>query len=188
MHVLGHTALHAPQWAGSVRMFCSHPSSARLPLQSAQPVAHAPAHCPLEQAGLGTWLPEQTAPHAPQLSGLLTTFVSHPSDCKVPLQSIHPAEHAPWQAPAEQATDVRCEVEQATPHPPQFAVSPCVFVSQPSVSSLPLQLAKPAAHAPSQTPFEHAGVTFWLEHRTPQPPQFAGSDLTSVSHPSSSRF
>jgi hypothetical protein len=47
---------------------------------------------------------------------------------------------------------------QDVPQAPQFPGSVFRFVSQPSVRLLPLQSAKPLAHAPVQTPPEQVGV------------------------------
>jgi hypothetical protein len=148
-------------------------------LQSAHPGAHAPSHWPPEHAGLGTWFAEHLAPHPPQFPGSVSTFVSQPSVCLLLLQSANPGAHVPSQIPIEHA-GVMSWLEQTTLQPPQFATSPWVFVSQPSVCLLALQSANPGAQVPVQTPAVHVGIgTLLFEHAFPHAPQLPGSELTS---------
>lgn len=73
---------------------------------------------------------------------------------------------------------------QTTPHVPQLVVDALVLVSQPS-TTLPLQLPKPALHAPTaQLPLLHAGVPFAVVHTSPQVPQFEVEMLVFTSQPS----
>ena len=90
----------------------------------------------------------QTTPQAPQWVGLLVTLISQPS-AGLLLQLAKPGLHAPtahmlfWQVRVPFATRA-----QARPQPPQLSTSEARLTSQPS-TWLPLQLAKPALHAPS---------------------------------------
>jgi hypothetical protein len=125
---------------------------------------------------------EQGIAQAPQLLRSVIGFDSQPSFCLSPLQSNHPASHAPLQAPSVQVGVVMWLFEQTRPQPPQFATLLEVGVSQPSVCLFMLQSAQPVAQAPLHTPGSepvlggpHEGVTFCDEHMTPQPPQLLGS-------------
>ena len=70
------------------------------------------------------------------------------------------------------------------PHPPQFDASLSVSCSQPS-RNWPLQFAQPLAHASTtQSPSAHEeAATLSASQVRPQPPQFAVSEVTSVSQP-----
>jgi hypothetical protein len=99
------------------------------------------------------------------------------------LQSAHPALHAPSHVPPPQVGEAMLLLEQTLLQPPQSDALALMLVSQPSVSLFALQSAKPALHAPSQTPPAHAGVMLLLEQALPQPPQCEGLVSTSVSQP-----
>src|SRR5712664_4082765 len=116
-------------------------------------------------------LAEHAAPHPPQLAVVFRS-VSQPSAPLFPLQSPHPAAHAPaLQEPPEQA-GATWFVEQAIPQALQFATLLVRAVSQPSLCLFPLQSAHPAAHTPAlQEPPEQAGATWFAEQAIPQPPQ-----------------
>ena len=78
------------------------------------------------------------------------------------------------------------------PHVPQFLVSLASAVSQPSAWMFPLQSAHPAAHVPRHTPprgvAAQDGVTWFVEHLIPQPPQLFTSLPMFVSQPSDRLF
>jgi hypothetical protein len=75
-------------------------------------------------------------------------------------------------------------LEQVLPQPPQFAGSPLEELSQPLVSLLLSQSAKPALQVPLHAPPAQVGVAMLLpEHAMPQPPQFAGLSPVEVSQP-----
>ena len=72
----------------------------------------------------------------------------------------------------------------AFPQPPQLVASLRVSTSHP-FDAWPSQSANPPEHAAiAHAPAAHVGVALASEHALPQPPQFAGSDRTSTSHPS----
>ena len=75
-------------------MFVSQPSTAMLPLQSANPGAHVPAQAPATQATLTTLFVEQMFPHAPQLS------TSVPSVTQTLPQATCPCGQVVMQTPA----------------------------------------------------------------------------------------
>lgn len=69
--------------------------------------------------------------------------------------------------------------------PPQFAASDVVLISQPSISLLLSQSAKPVAQAPLHEPAPQVtAAMLFPEHMMPQPPQFAGSTPVWTSQPS----
>jgi hypothetical protein len=72
---------------------------------------------------------------------------------------------------------------QAFPQEPQLAGSEVVSTSHPFVGS-PSQSAKPGAQASVQALAVQVGLAFASAgHATPQPPQLAGSEVMSTSHP-----
>ena len=101
------------------------------------------------------------------------------------LQSAKPAVHAPLQTPPVHCA-VTLLVEQTEPQPPQLLVELVVLISQPSASLLLLQSAKPAVHAPLQTPPVHCAVTLLVEQTVPQPPQLLVELAMLSSQPSAS--
>src|SRR5207237_9772685 len=78
--------------------------------------------------------------------------------------------------------------EDLCPHEPQLEGLVAREVSQPSAWMLPLQSAHPAAHVPRHTPprgvAAQDGVTWFVEHLIPQPPQLFTSLPLYVSQPS----
>jgi hypothetical protein len=117
-----------PQLVGVVFRLVSHPF-AGLPSQSAQPALHEPIlQVPPEQTGVAFGRLHAVV-HEPQWSGSVPRFTSHPSAALM-LQSAYPGLQLTLHAPATQV-GVLLVVLQATPHPPQFATSVCVFTSQP---------------------------------------------------------
>jgi hypothetical protein len=71
-------------------------------------------------------------------------------------------------------------VLHAAPHPPQFASSVAVLVSQPS-ATFALQSPKPALHAMAQRPAAQEGAPFRLEQTAPHAPQLVVSSSVFVS-------
>ncbi len=111
-------------------------------------------------------------PQAPQLETLADTFVSQPSVRKLPLQLAKPALQVPAQLLPAHVVVAMLLVEQTMPQPPQLLAFAVVSTSQPSLRMLPLQLAKPAAHAPVQLPPPQVRTaTFVPEHTAPHAPQ-----------------
>lgn len=128
----------APQLSGSNWTFFSQPSSAAGAAgveQSAHPVEHVGAHCPAEHHRAAVLVEEQTRPHAPQFDGSASTAISQPSSaaggagCE---QLPYPGVQVDVHRPAAHAAVETFTVEQARPHPPQFAASVASAVSQPS--------------------------------------------------------
>jgi hypothetical protein len=75
--------------------------------------------------------------------------------------------------------------EQTLVHPPQLSTLLEMLVSQPLVSLLPSQSAKPDAHAPEQTPLTQEGLgTLLVLQACPQPPHALVLFWVLVSHPS----
>jgi len=81
---------------------------------------------------------------------------------------------------------------QCAPHEPQLEGSLARAVSQPSACMSPLQSVHPAAHVPRHTPPRDVatqdGVTWFVEHLNPQPPQLFTSLPMFVSQPSDRLF
>lgn len=71
---------------------------------------------------------------------------------------------------------------QTLVHAPQWVVSLCRLISQPSVTLL-LQLAKPPLHDTTQTPATQLGVLFTVLHACPQLPQLSGSVIVLTHAP-----
>jgi hypothetical protein len=169
----------------------SQPSVLALPLQSQNPEAQTPLHSPPAQPRNLMLLPEHDAPHAPQLSGSLSTFTSQPSECLLPLQSTNPGLQVPVHTPATHATPARVLCEHSCPHRPQFKMSFEIFVSHPSAlkplsTTVPLQFSQPGLQVPPHWPPRHSRVAMWLvEHGRPHPPQLSAA---SASQPFVCRF
>jgi hypothetical protein len=147
MLLVEHRRPQAPQFTTSALVCTSQPSLCLLPLQSANPTEHVPLHVEDEHVGVGMWLDEQTTPHAPQLATEFDRLASHPSDCRLLLQSANPTEHVPLQKPPEHAGAGTWFDEHAIPQPPQFAASLAIPTSHPSPGAL-LQFWKPEAQVP----------------------------------------
>jgi hypothetical protein len=88
-----HAVKHAPQWPTLLVRSVSQPFVCSLPSQSPNPGAHDPLHTPPAHVRVDTFALEHAIAHAPQLSGSVAMFCSHPSLAR-PLQSAHPALHA----------------------------------------------------------------------------------------------
>jgi len=167
------TVPQAPQFEGS------EARDTQAPLHSVVPAGQARAQAP----PVHTLPASHTAPHAPQLSGSVKVLTSHPSDA-VLLQSAKPA---------VQPLTVHCESAhpavalarlQTFAQPPQLFGSVARETSQPSTASM-LQSANPPVHAAiAQVPVVHWAVALAGAHTLPQPPQFATSDSSAISHPS----
>ena len=126
----------------------------------------------------------QVAPQPPQLPTSDLVFTSRPLRSLLPLQSAKPVAQVPLQAPLPQVTVSMLLVEQLMPHPPQEVAVVLMFTSQPSVSLLPLQSAKPVVQVPLQTPLPQVVVAMLaVEHTRPQPPQSAAVTLRLASQP-----
>ncbi len=94
MFTAEHAPPHDPQFDVSVASATSHPFAA-LPSQLAKPVLQTMPHVDPAQNGVPA-VPSQTTPQAPQLRGLVATFVSQPSSLEPgwgPLQSAKPGLH-----------------------------------------------------------------------------------------------
>jgi hypothetical protein len=119
------------------------------------------------------------------LFGSVLVLTSQPSVSLLALQSAKPAVHAPLQVLAAQLTEAMWLPEQTSEQPPQLFASVAVLISQPSVSLLLLQSAKPAVQTPLQLPAAQLCVAMWLaEQPLPQVPQLAGSVARFFSQPS----
>src|SRR5579883_1169597 len=130
----------------------------------------------MPQVALVTWLVEQTLPQPPQLLLSVLVFTSQPLVCLLLSQSAKPGLQAPLHPPEEQVGVMMLLFEQSVPQAPQLFGSVVRLTSQPSVSLLPLQSAKPALQAPLQVPPPQLGVAMlFFEQARPQAPQFAGS-------------
>ena len=91
------------------------------------------AHCPAEQLGVPLAL-LQAEPQVPQLAVSVCRLISHPL-AGLPSQSAKPALQLYWQAPREHPVAlmlVGASAAQSVPHPPQFATSVLMLISQPS--------------------------------------------------------
>ena len=110
----------------------------------------------------------------PQWLVLVLTLTSQPSVCLLLLQSPKPMAQAPLHTPgAEQVRIGTFRVEQATAQPPQFVGSVKRLVSQPSVSLLLLQSAKPTLQPPLQTPLAQVGLgAVWIVLNLGDIPQY----------------
>lgn len=73
---------------------------------------------------------------------------------------------------------------QTVPQVPQLLLSFCVLISQPSIGLLLQSLNPDAQEAIWQFPAVHAGVSWFVEHATPHPPQLLTSVWLLTSHPS----
>ena len=142
---------------------------------------HAPLQIPAVHCCV-TLLVEQTTPQPPQLLTFAAVLTSQPSVRLLPLQSAKPAVHAPLQTPPPHCAATLL-LEQVAPQPPQLFASPFTLTSQPSTCLLPLQSAKPAVHAPLQTPAVHCCATLLPEQTVPQPPQLFAELVVLTSQP-----
>jgi hypothetical protein len=176
-----HALPHPPQLSTSVDVFTSQPF-AEAASQSARGARQdETVQTPFWQLGVPPVV-VQGFPQPPQLSTFLVVSTSHPF-ALCASQSENPVVHFTEHAPSAQVA-VALFVEQAWPHPAQFAGSVSVFTSQPS-SGLPLQSAYPCLHAPmAHEPFEQTAVAFAGAQIAPQLPQLAVSRFLFVSQPS----
>jgi hypothetical protein len=173
-----------PQFFASVFVFVSQPFVSLLPSQSAYPALQVPLHVALPHVRVAMFVDEQESPHAPQLFTSVCGSDSQPSTCLLLLQSQNPASHAPLHVAPWHCTCATWFDEHTMPQPPQFAGSVADDTSQPFVSLLASQFAKPAAHAPVHTPPVHVGAgTLLLEHVSLQAPQFVAEPKMSCSQP-----
>ena len=140
---------------------------------------HAIAHAPPAHDG-EPFAVLHALPHAPQLVGLVLTFVSHPLPTFAS-QFAKPALHAMAHAPIEQL-GAPFALLQTTLHSPHDVTLPPMFVSQPS-AALPLQSANPVLHASTaHVPVAHVPAAFCGAQPTPHAPQFVVVRRL-VSHP-----
>jgi hypothetical protein len=148
---------HAPQLSISDETGSLHPLWRSVSLQLAQPSWHELAHCPSEQAALVTCVALHVAPHDPQLSGSLWTFV------QLPPQSVSPGGHA-----HALATQAVVGASHRRPQPPQLRASVAVATQTP-----PQFVSPSAGQGFTQLPAWQAGAAWG--HTLPQAPQFDGS-------------
>ena len=120
-----HARPHAPQFARSVPVFVSHPST-DVALQSAWPSWHrATSQLPATHVAVA-FATAQLRPHAPQFASALVVSVSHPLSAR-PSQSPRPAsQRSTAHAPAEQPL-VACDSAHTVPQPPQLSGSVAVL-------------------------------------------------------------
>jgi len=88
---VGHTLLHLPQWAVSVWVLTSQPSTGFM-LQSAKPAVQVKPHVPRVQVRVALGGVGHTLLQRPQWEGLLLRSVSQPL-ARLPSQSPKPALH-----------------------------------------------------------------------------------------------
>jgi hypothetical protein len=169
----------APQLVVLVIVSTSQPF-VTFPSQFANPALQAIEQAPALQSGEPFTL-EHALPHVPQSEVLVVVATSHPFVTS-PSQFPKPAAHAIEQTPPAHAA-VPFAPEHAVGQEPQWPVSAMRLTSHPS-ELLPLQSAKPAAHAMAHVPPAHVGVPFVLEHTVPQSPQWAASLPRLISQPS----
>jgi hypothetical protein len=176
------TLRHAPQFALSDVVAVSQPLAV-MPSQLLNPDAQlssvqAPdAHTAV---ALGS---EHAMLQPPQLAVELVVLTSQPS-AALSLQSSKPVEQRVWHAPDTHVAVAFVPAWQALLQRPQCEVEVRRSVSQPLVV-LPSQSLKPGLHASPQRPIAHVGMEFGPDgQRIPHDPQFTGSALVLVSHPS----
>src|SRR5579883_1685929 len=129
--------------------------------------------------------PEHASPQPPQSANVEVRSVSHPSSCRLLLQSPHPLAQVPMQLPPLHVGATTWFDEHTIPQAPQSLRFDELLVSQPSVCLLLLQSAKPELQAPVQTPLVQTGVAMLLfEQTSPHPPQSLTFDEVLVSQPS----
>jgi hypothetical protein len=150
-------------------------------------VAQAPwPHDPFVHAAAAFATVGQAILHWPQFMGSPATFVSHPLPIN-PSQSAQPASHAPRpQTPAVHAPALECGCTgHVLPQAPQFIGSVAKLASHPLAAKLsqsPYPIVQPVkTHVLDAQPTVAfcAGVHAFLHA-----PQFLGSDVVSISQPS----
>jgi len=123
-------------------------------------------------------------PHPPQLATVVVA-VSHPSICKLRLQSANPPAHVPLHMPPPHVRVAMLLVEHWTLQPPQLFGSVDAITSHPFVCLFMSQSRAPLTHMPLHTPPAHVRVAMLLlEQLTLHPPQLFGSVAVSFSQPS----
>jgi hypothetical protein len=171
-----HVMPHPPQSFTSLPRVAVSQPSAGLPLQSPQPLAHAPTtHAPAEHAFTVTC----GSAHAPaQLPQWLTSVCSF---TQLPEQLVSPAPHVVVHVPLEHTVPPG----HTLPHEPQLPLFARTLISQP-FAGLPSQSAKPGLQVPiAHVPAAHVALAFGNEHVMPQPPQLLASlARVAVSQPS----
>ena len=161
-------------------MFASQPSCRGFMLQSRNEPEHTMLQAPPTQlAAPFAWL--HAAPQPPQLLASVPVFCSQPL-FGLPSQSVKPLEQLGAHSSPTHAV-VPFMFVHTTPQPPQFEVvfsgTSQPFAAERSQSAKP-ELQPVSTHAPPW----HVPLPFGNEHTWPQPPQFSGSLLMSVSQPS----
>jgi hypothetical protein len=142
-----------PQWRGSAAV------STQDPPQATNGAVQTPTHLPAWQSAVS---PPHLAPHAPQSSGSLPSWLHFPSQDVWPWTQVH--------IPATQLLPVG----HASPHLPQFIAS-----VDSSTQSEPHWL-RPTAQAASHAPFEQTSP---IAQAWPQDPQLVASVAVSVQVP-----
>jgi len=176
-----HPLPQPPQWATSLRVSTSHPSSGDS-LQLAYDGAHdATAQRPSSQTGVAC-AGAHTRPHAPQLEIDRLVSTSQPLSSR-PSQSAEPASQRPMRhTPAEHCA-VAWSRSHTLPQAPQLDGLLAVSTSHPLAVS-PSQSAKPGLQAPgAQTPSRHCPAALGQAQRASQVPQWAALVRRSTSQP-----
>jgi hypothetical protein len=158
---------HAPQWAASLRVSTSQPSSA-TPLQSAKPIWQAKPHSlPMQVACALATL--QTRPQAPQWA------TSVLRSRHTPPQQVWPPGQAPPSPHLQLPPTHRLAVwlSQAVPHAPQWFTSALRFRQVPLQQSGTLPVARQKS-APQCTPQMPSWQVWPWAHPWPHAPQWFG--------------
>ncbi len=166
----GHALLQPPQWARSVLVLRSQPLTA-FPSQSAfGPVQEKP-QLPLAQVRVEPGRLGHELLQAPQCARSLPVLRSQPL-AALPSQSAFGAMQLNPQEPLVQVRVAPERLGQTRLHPPQWAISALVSISQP-LAALPSQSPKTPPHSKLQLPERQARVALAGDGQsTPHRPQW----------------
>src|SRR5512140_3605744 len=153
------TVPQAPQWPASPLRFTSQPFVGSLS-QSANPGLQVIPHRPAVQVAV-PFVELQAVPQAPQWSGSVSRFDSHPV-ATFASQSANPVLQAIAQVPASQL-GVPFVLEQALPQEPQWARSVASTVSHP-FEFTPSQSENPGSHVIPHALLVQLAVPFAIPH------------------------
>jgi hypothetical protein len=173
-----HAVAQLPQWVTSLFRFDSQPL-ARVPSQFPKPPLQVIPHTPAVQVAVPL-TPLHAVVHVLQCVGSVLRLISQPFDA-LPSQLPYPALQLMPHTPPVQL-GVPLLLLQVVPHPPQFVTLVFLLTSQP-LSTLPSQLANPAAQVMPHTPPEHDAVPLVLLHTFGQLPQWFTSLANVTSQP-----
>jgi hypothetical protein len=178
---VGQTLPQVPQLTGSAATLTLQPLVRSVPSQLAKPVLQVLLHCELVHETTFTLVVEQAILQPPQLKPSLPVSTLHPLAAMVLSQLAKPVAHVVLHVLPTQVTLVTLVVEHGVLQAPQCITSLVVLISQPSVSLLLLQSAKPATQLPLQALAAQVTVAMLFgEQALVQPPQWLGSLVVSI--------